>query len=198
MKKDIDLLEAIQYGFNIGMIQHYDEILSFAEWLAPRHPHNIAEIGTHQGGTAAVLAQIASGQFISIDLPDGPFGGMDQKSCEERNIRLKKYFPNFIGILEDSHKQLTAELLRGLLLRDEKLDLLFIDGDHSYKGVKKDYEMYKEFVTPGGAIAFHDIEDNEFHKTAGCEVPKLWQELKGEKVEFNIHGPWGGIGVLIV
>jgi predicted O-methyltransferase YrrM len=39
---------------------------------------------------------------------------------------------------------------------DGELDLLFIDGDHSYEGVKRDYELYVSKVKPGGLILFHD------------------------------------------
>ena len=37
------------------------------------------------------------------------------------------------------------------------LDFLFIDGDHAFKGVKSDFQLYSELVRPGGLIAFHDI-----------------------------------------
>jgi len=198
VSKTIDVEKAVQHGFSIGISQQYDEIFPFSKWLAARAPENIAEIGTYLGGTCAILCEIASGICISIDLPEGPFGSLDQASCEKRNNHLKKLYPNFTGILGDSRKRLTAELLRGLLLKKNKLDLLFIDGDHSYEGVKKDYMMYREFVRPGGAIAFHDVGDTKNHKNVGCEVPKLWKELKGKKIEFNAHHPWGGIGVLLV
>lgn len=36
------------------------------------------------------------------------------------------------------------------------LDLLFIDGDHSYEGVKADWEAYKEFLSAGSIVIFHD------------------------------------------
>jgi predicted O-methyltransferase YrrM len=36
------------------------------------------------------------------------------------------------------------------------LDLLFIDGDHSYDGVKADWEAYKSFLKPGSTVIFHD------------------------------------------
>ncbi len=56
----------------------------------------------------------------------------------------------------DSHSPQTkvrvAEWLAG-----NKLDFLFIDGDHSLPGVAQDFEMYGPFVRSGGIIAFHDI-----------------------------------------
>lgn len=43
-------------------------------------------------------------------------------------------------------------------LNDEfkKIDFLFIDGDHSIKGCKEDYDLYSPKVVKGGYIAFHD------------------------------------------
>ena len=43
------------------------------------------------------------------------------------------------------------------ILADRPIDLLFIDGDHTYVGVKMDFEMYRPLVRKGGIIAFHDI-----------------------------------------
>lgn len=80
---------------------------------------------------------------------------------------------------------------------DRKVDFLFIDGDHSYIGVKLDYYMYKEFVKPGGWIGFHDIKDTEFHRNNQCFVADFWNELSGEKVYFfGDNSDWGGIGLI--
>lgn len=38
----------------------------------------------------------------------------------------------------------------------ENISALFVDGDHSYSGVKRDVELYAPRVVPGGFIAFHD------------------------------------------
>jgi predicted O-methyltransferase YrrM len=56
----------------------------------------------------------------------------------------------------DSHE---AEMLHRLCgaLDHRPIDLLFIDGDHTYDGVRSDYSMYSPLVRRGGLIAFHDI-----------------------------------------
>jgi len=40
--------------------------------------------------------------------------------------------------------------------KDLKIDLLFIDADHSYKGVSSDWKNWSPFMRKGGVIAFHD------------------------------------------
>ena len=59
-------------------------------------------------------------------------------------------------IRDDSHKIETHDRVKNALM-NQKIDVAFIDGEHSYLGVKKDYDMYKEFVRPGGIMVFHDI-----------------------------------------
>jgi hypothetical protein len=85
------------------------------------------------------------------------------------------------------------------IIGEELLDFLFIDGDHTYEGVKDDYEMYKHLVRPGGWIGFHDIKNTEFHTNANCRVDLLWSELEGEKIEFlDNSSEYGGIGFIRV
>jgi predicted O-methyltransferase YrrM len=64
------------------------------------------------------------------------------------------------------------------VLDEEPVDFLFIDGDHSYKGVRQDFETYSKLVRPGGLIAMHDIVENPHDPT--IEVSSFWQELKSE------------------
>jgi hypothetical protein len=77
------------------------------------------------------------------------------------------------------------------------LDLILIDGDHSYEGVKKDFDTLKNNAR---IIVFHDI--------ASCVCPgvvRFWNEIKalypGQTVEFteqyeDVAGSYLGIGVL--
>ena len=44
------------------------------------------------------------------------------------------------------------------VLQDIKIDLLFIDGDHSYEGVKKDFDLYSQIMNDKGIIIIHDTD----------------------------------------
>jgi predicted O-methyltransferase YrrM len=72
---------------------------------------------------------------------------------------------------------------------------LFIDGDHTFEGVKKDWEMYSPLVRPGGLIVFHDVAGN-YGET---QVKAFWDTIKTSYShrEYMAH-PEGlyGIGVL--
>lgn len=65
------------------------------------------------------------------------------------------------------------------------LDLLFIDGDHSYDGVKADWESYKHFLQPGSIVVFHDsgwaegvkrvIEEDVTSRVQSSDcLPNMW------------------------
>jgi hypothetical protein len=48
--------------------------------------------------------------------------------------------------------------------QDIKIDVLFIDGDHSYEGVKSDFELYSTILSDKGIIILHDT-DGEYEET---------------------------------
>jgi predicted O-methyltransferase YrrM len=166
-----------------GPEQHGDELAPFAMMVAELNPRHVLEIGVRKGGTAAVWHGLSTGYVIGMDLPGDSFN-------EKRAHELWEAYPRYWGMLHDSHTlEALAEVKRRLV--GEPLDLLFHDGDHSAEGVRKDFEMYAPLVRKGGIVAFHDIVDHP-----ACAVKPFWDSLQGDKVEFNIHAPWGGIGAI--
>lgn len=87
----------------------------------------------------------------------------------------------------DSHRKETLEKIKEIL-DGELLDFLFIDADHSYEGVKMDFEMYSPLVKPGGIIALHDIH------LPSAGVGKFWNEIKKNSIYKEI----GNTGVIYI
>ena len=91
----------------------------------------------------------------------------------------------------------------------DQFDLIFIDGDHRYDGVKSDFEAYRPLLSSRGVILFHDVDPNHaFKGAAGGDVWKFWSELEeGSKtllccsrsngrIEFlGKTSHFGGIGI---
>lgn len=190
--------EAVSMGYQLGMAQNKSEIERAGEFVSKLNIKNFMEIGTDKGGTFVVWSALSSkndGIRISLDIPHGPWG--QNFDLANRNSWLTRMGSN-VHILEgDSHSEKSLSAVQEIL-NGEKLDFLFIDGDHSYLGVKLDYYMYRQFVKPGGWIGFHDIKMTDFHIGAGCRVDILWNELIGEKVEIISEDNWGGIGFIRV
>ena len=69
-----------------------------------------------------------------------------------------------------------------------------IDGDHSYEGVKKDFELLWPRLLPGGFICLHSILVDKMTNCGKCGVKDFWTEIKGNSYfEVNMSA---GLGVM--
>ena len=184
----------INKAYDVGMLQQRDEISDLTEFLKNKNIKNFLEIGTDSGGTFYIFTKIASGKKISLDIPHGKFG-VDTFDTNTRDNMMNSWSDNVHIISGDSHELESLNQVKKIL-DGELLDLLFIDGDHTYNGVHQDYIMYSNLVREGGYIVFHDINDTKNHRDAGCSVSIFWNQLVGNKTEFNVKGAWGGIGLI--
>lgn len=179
--------------------QNKFEITEFLKLLIVIEPKIILEIGTAMGGTLYLLSRFSASRatLISIDLPQAKVGDMALPTNPSffKNIVQKKQ--RVALIRDDSHKFSTFQKIKKIL-KNGKIDVLFIDGDHTYEGVKKDFEMYKSLVKSGGLICFHDIvpgsEDRVGH------VPDFWSRIRENYNSLEIVKNWnqGGFGIGII
>jgi predicted O-methyltransferase YrrM len=174
------------------------ELHRFAEIVASIRPKRVLEIGTFKGGTLCMLARLSAPRatIISIDLPGGEFGGGQSSVRSLLYHTFRKLFQSMHLIRGDSHSEEVAARIKRIT---GYLDVLFIDGDHTYEGVKRDFLFYASLVRPGGIVAFHDVAEHVSED--GCEVPRFWNEVKTsyryEEITENPQQGWG-IGVLYV
>ena len=198
------------FGITIEPGQMRWEIRGLLEVLRQRPRGRILEIGTANGGSLFLIAQSAApdARLISVDLHKGEFGG----GYPAWKIPLYKAFTQRGQQLDlirgDSHAPATVERV-SQLLAGEKLDFLFIDGDHTYDGVRQDFESYSPLVRPGGLVGFHDIAppaaggSQEGGPTLLVgEVPQFWNEIRDRYPSTELIDPSGngyfGIGLIRV
>ncbi len=174
----------------VGALQLRQELFAFLRWAGPP-PAAVAEIGRARGGTLAILCRAAAPDalVISLDLPGGLHSGpiplLNKGAWRLPLLRAMKGPGQDLRLLDgDSRSPASVELFRKALA-GKKLDLLFIDGGHTFESVRSDYELYSGFVRPGGVIAFHDIQPG-YEKELGVVVSRFWREypLPGERAEF--------------
>lgn len=175
---------------SMACMQNPNEIERLFDMVAQQKPKRLMEIGTAKGGALYLWCQAADKQakIVSIDLPDGEFGGgypsckipFYQSFCQEgQELHLLR---------ADSHKLETIRQAEEIFA-GEKLDVLFIDGDHTYEGVKKDFEGYRHLVKPGGMIAPHDILPRP--DLPEIQVDRFWKEIKDQYSSVEIIGEEG-------
>lgn len=196
--------EAFSYARNhIGITQLPEEIRRLWVLVQALRPKRTLEIGLDEGGTLFLWTRAAEpdAQLIAVDTrPPGRLGRLSPFqlvrrafACEMQRVHL------LLG--RDSHAPETRNLVLSLLA-GEHLDFLFIDGDHSYEGVKTDFELYSPLVRRGGLIAFHDVWPA--HLKTGAPGPndgvvQFWRELEAahETELITSRAPDGfGIGVV--
>jgi predicted O-methyltransferase YrrM len=124
---------------------------------------NYLEIGVHNGASMSyVVSENKSKNCIGIDLFE---------NCKDHyvqdSITKQKSFDN----INKNNINSTIELIKGNStsneiinklkeeLKDNEIDLLFIDGDHSYMGVKNDFLNYHPLVKINGLIVFDDYSE---------------------------------------
>lgn len=184
--------------------QKRNEILPLLELLKQLNPKTIIEIGTHRGGTLFLFSQIAdpSAVVISVDY---------QYPSEEYRKTLPKLArknQRIYCVQGDSHDSATLDRVKEIL-GSRSVDFLFIDGDHTYEGVKQDFYGYSDLVKEKGIIAFHDINPDNFirygRKTNSYVggVPNFWKEVTESCENYqefieDINQDGYGIGVIQV
>ena len=156
----------------------------------------ILEIGTMRGGTLQRFLQVAddNAEVITIDKPNGKYGGEYGQPDIDVMQSWKRNGQQLHIIRDDSQSQYAKEQVE-TILHGRKLDFVFVDGDHSYQGVKADYDRYRRYTK--GIMAFHDIVE---HAQTDVGVKRFWEKLEGNKTEIikDLAQGWGGVGILEV
>jgi cephalosporin hydroxylase len=186
-------------GQPVFAMQRPVEIAGFLSRMIALRPRVVVEIGTASGGTLFLLARAAAPDalLVSLDLPGGSFGGGYQAWRKPLYRSFARDDQRIVLLRGDSHDPALAARLRKLLA-GRPVDVLFIDGDHRYEGVKADFETYSPLVRPGGLVAFHDIVPDPGQE--GMEVSRFWREISARHPSAELierpdqHGY--GIGVL--
>jgi cephalosporin hydroxylase len=180
-------------------IQVKEEIAQLLGILQRMRPRTLVEIGTANGGTLFLLTRVSSScaVIVSVDLPSGKFGGGYLPSLVQVYRSFATAKQNVVPMRADSHDPVTLTNVKRLLDEDP-IDFLMIDGDHSYEGVRSDFELYSPMVRRGGIIAFHDIVPGLPSHVGG--VPKFWREIRSKYAFREVVKNWGqggsGIGIL--
>lgn len=179
-------------------VQVESEFSAFLTLVQKYKVKSYLEIGTARGDTFhEVVSHMPEGsKAVAVDMPESNWGLGGSKthlSMARKDLREKGYSVNIVW--GDSRYPNVIEETK----RHGRFDLVFIDGDHTYDGVKSDFENYGSM---GKIIAFHDIADRMRPNRKGekIEVPIFWNEIKKhyKHLEFIAPNSTMGIGVIFV
>ncbi len=167
--------------------------LPFAFWLVKAvRPATLVELGTHSGNSYFALCQAMAaftpaGRAFAVDtwVGDEHAGRYDESVFAGVTDFNTEHFRQFSTLLRSSFDD-----ARGYF-PDGSVDLLHIDGMHSYDAVRHDFETWQSTLSPRAVVVFHDtnVREREFG------VWRLWRELAERFPAFEFDHS-NGLGVL--
>ena len=119
-------------------------------------PAVCVEIGSARGRSACfiglALKENGRGKLIAID-PHKPTEWNDSDSVD--TIEIIRNHLRYVGVEEqvEIRRQTSSEAAHGW---SDRIDLIFIDGDHTYEGVKQDWDLFSPHLAEFGVAIFHD------------------------------------------
>ena len=146
-------------------------------------PEVCVEIGSARGKSACyiglALTENARGRLYAID----PHRSTDWNDANLPAETLEAFRANIAALgLSDQVTILRSTSEDAAREWQEPIDLLFIDGDHSYEGVKRDWELFAPHVKPFGIVVFHDtgweLPHYRTEARADMGVPRFVDELR--------------------
>jgi hypothetical protein len=140
-----DFVPVPGHGLDHSIQQVRREISEFVRILLLKGLDNtILEIGVGVHGGTHILWRHIFKRVVTIERSIGTV----------LNLRVNEWLDNrSTVIVGSSQDHSTLERVQACL---DSVDVLFLDGDHSYEGVAKDWAMYHGLVRPGGIVVFHD------------------------------------------
>ncbi len=160
-------------------------------------PSLLVELGTWNGDSFFAFCQSVADHALSTRCyavdhwkGDDQAGQPSDAQFERVQAYCSATYPVFAYLMRTDFASASSEF------NDQTIDLLHIDGMHTYDAVSGDFATWFPKVRSGGVILFHDtcVRSSEEHPDFG--VWKLWDELKGQHRTFEFSHAYG-LGILI-
>ncbi|HMP71687.1 MAG TPA: glycoside hydrolase family 99-like domain-containing protein [Kiritimatiellia bacterium] len=168
--------------------------LPFAVWLVKTlKPGLLVELGTHTGNSFFAFCQAVQEDGLptrcfAVDTWKGDehTGHYDESTYNAVRDHQQKHYHAFSTLLRMTFDEARSHF------EDGSIDVLHIDGLHTYEAVKHDFESWLPKLHPQGIVLFHDI----FACIKGFGVWRFWNELKSMYPAHLEFAHSYGLGVL--
>ena len=150
------------------------EIINTLKIVKRQNPKIILEIGSGTGGFLYLLSALlirSNTTFITVDSwTEGTKYEKQYDTYLSTIDKLKKFYSKnqYIHIRGKSEDKRVISRLKEIL-KNNKIDFLFIDGNHTYQSVLSDWGNYRGFMSKNSIVAFHDIIEYK-------DVNKAWKK----------------------
>ena len=165
----------------------------FAFWLVDAlRPRSFVELGTEMGFSYLSFCQAVA----KLEIPATGFAVDHWEGDEQTSFYGEEVFEELAAYHDPLYSAFSA-LVRSPFddavadFDDDSIDLLHLDGLHTYEAVRHDFETWRPKLSSRAVVLFHDtnVRDRDFG------VYRLWAELRAQHPGFEfVHGH--GLGVL--
>jgi predicted O-methyltransferase YrrM len=167
--------------------------VSFAHWIIENlRPKTVVELGSHNGLSYFAFCNAINHlglntKAFAVDTWEGDVhaGAYENSTFEDVSDFNSWNYSDFSTL----KRMFFADAAKDFA--DGSIDLLHIDGLHTYEAVKEDYETWKPKLSNRAVVLFHDTAV----RGESWGVWKLWEELTSNIPGFNFHHS-AGLGVL--
>ena len=170
---------------DIGSKNHFNwkRHIDFAEWIVKKkNPEVIVDLGVDYGYSTFCFGIPRIGEIFGIDSFSGDEHAGIRDTYDYVHQKKEELGMNHIKFIKGDFNEVARSWCR-------EIDILHIDGYHTYEAVKNDYETWSKFVKDDGVILFHDT----IVHNPGFEVYKFFAEIDLPKANFTISN---GLGVV--
>lgn len=178
-----------------GTISAWCGHIPFAHWCVQRlRPSLIVELGTHNGISYSAFCSAVKRYEIPArcfavdtwqgDSQAGQYGDQIFDAVRDHN---DQHFSDFSSLLRMTFDEALGQI------EDGSVDLLHIDGFHSYDAVRHDFETWRCKLSSRAVVLFHDTHERQ----EGFGVWKYWEEIRTGFPWFEFNHSHG-LGVLAV
>lgn len=174
--------------FNIKLVPFYFFITQIIK------PGIIVELGVHSGNTLAAFCQALkflglTAQCFGVDTWEGDIhtGSYDESVYTELLSYIEKDYTDSARLLRMTFDNALEHF------SDRSIDLLHIDGTHTYEAVSHDFKSWLPKMSSKGVVMLHDTKQ----KIKNYGVWKLWEEVSGCYPSWEIDFE-SGLGILAV
>jgi predicted O-methyltransferase YrrM len=171
------------------------------ELIGRLRPAVIVELGTYSGSSFAAFCQAVEAcglqaKCYGVDLWQGDvhMGKFEEDLYQEISAYVASNYPAIAILVRQDFNSAVHQF------EDKSVDLLHIDGTHTFEAVSNDFNTWLPKVSDRGVVLFHDVNvnvENTGPASAHFGVRKFFDSVKHRYPHIEFDHCWG-LGVLVV
>jgi hypothetical protein len=157
-------------------------------------------VGSQKGFVPAICALACKETGGFVDFVDAGLELKDKGSWGGVGIWKRAGNEYWEPLAVEKHIKIHCTSSSGFVSGLERIPIvygyIYIDGNHSYAGVKADYKRFWPFLREGGMMAFHDVMVDKVTDYGRCGVKRFWEWVSNKHRNCVTISTSAGLGII--